>query len=97
MLPKNDHILVGVLAGVLIPFVGYAILIQLGDWLSGAYERSVIFTPRTLALVGICSNVLVVSFFRQRYFNKAIKGVFVVTMVLAVVWFYVYGLALFGE
>ncbi|MEM6395647.1 MAG: hypothetical protein AAF741_04815 [Bacteroidota bacterium] len=95
MLPKNDHILVGIVAGLLVPFVAYAVLIQVSDWLSGAYGRSVTFTPRTLALVGICANVLVVALFRQRYFNKAIKGVFVVTMVLAAVWFYLYGLNLF--
>ncbi|MEO0788759.1 MAG: hypothetical protein AAFY36_08860 [Bacteroidota bacterium] len=97
MLPKNDHIIVGLIAGLLVPFVGYALLIQVGDWLSGAYERSVIFTPRTLALVGICCNVLVVGFFRQRYFNQAIKGAFIMTMLLAGLWLGYYGLALFSS
>ena len=92
MLPKNDHILIGLIAGLLVPFVGYAVLMQIGDWLSDAYERSVIFTPRTLALAGICANVLVVAFFRRRFFNKAIQGVFFVTIVLAIAWFVYYGI-----
>ncbi|MEM7573347.1 MAG: hypothetical protein AAF433_10625 [Bacteroidota bacterium] len=91
MLPKNDHLLIGVVAGVVVPFIAYALLLQLSDWLTDYYGRSILFTPRTLALVAISTNALVVNAFRRRYFNQAIRGLVVVTILLAIVWFVQFG------
>ena len=91
MLPKNDHLLIGLIAGLIVPFIAYALLLQASEWLSAYYERSILFTDRTIALVAISTNALVVNVFRRRFFNQAIRGLVFVTIILAIVWFVQFG------
>ncbi len=91
MISKYDKILVGLLAALVIPFIAYALLLQAGDWLGNAAERSITFEPRTIALVAICLNVLPMNYFRRAYHNKSLRGLVIGTMGLALAWFVYFG------
>ncbi|CAH1001803.1 hypothetical protein LEM8419_02710 [Neolewinella maritima] len=96
MIPRNDHFWIGLAVSVFVTVVAYALLLQLGDWLSAGASRSVVFKPRTLALLAISLNVLPMNVFRRTYRTRAMKGLMVGVMALAAVWFYVYGVDLLG-
>ncbi len=91
MVPKNDHLLVGLAVGLLVPIVGYALLIQLSEYFSASAGREIVFKPRTLALVGLCLNILPMNVFRRSYRNRSLRGLVTATVILAIVWFVIYG------
>ena len=91
MLPKNDHLLLGLLVGLVLPVVAYALLLQLGDYFSNAAGRPVYFKARTLALVALCLNIIPMNVFRRSYRNRSLRGLVTATVALAVVWFFWYG------
>ena len=94
MIPRNDHLWIGLAVSVFVTAVAYALFLQLGDWFSTGAGRSVVFKPRTLALLAICVNVLPMNVFRRTYRTRAMKGLMIGVMILAAVWFWVYGRAL---
>ena len=91
MIPRNDHLWIGLAVSVFVTAVAYFLFLQLGDWFSASAGRSVVFKPRTLALLAICVNVLPMNVFRRTYRTRAMKGLMIGVMVLAAVWFWVYG------
>lgn len=94
MVPRNDHFWIGLAVSFIVSFVAYALFLQLADYLSAGVDRSVVFRPRTLALLAISLNVLPLNVFRRTYRNRSIRGLVTGVMVLAALWFYYYGLEL---
>lgn len=94
MIPRNDHLLLGLAVGLLVPLVGYALLLQLTDYFSASAGRPLSFKPRTVALVALCLNILPMNVFRRSYRTRCLRGLVTATVLLALVWFFVYGRAL---
>ena len=94
MVPRNDHLWIGLAVSLVVTALGYFLFLQLGDWFSAGAGRTVVFKPRTLALLAICINVLPMNVFRRTYRTRAMKGLMIGVMLLAAVWVYVYGLDL---
>lgn len=91
MIPKNDHLLLGVIVGLLLPALGYFLALQSNDWIGRAISRPFAFKESTVFLVGICSNLLGISYFHRRYYRNALRGIVMVTMLMAIVWFLRFG------
>lgn len=98
MLPRRnrDNLLSGLLIGLLVPFVGYALLLVIYEQLeaAGALSSSgftVNFRQRTVALVAICLNLIPLSYFQRRYMNRSLRGLVLATLVLGLIWFWYYG------
>ena len=90
---KQDHILIGIGIGIVIPIMGYGILLTLYDTLDqyGLLDGTGFsdnFRIRTLALVAICLNIIVIQFFMKRYANRSMRGVLLSTFVLAAIWIF---------
>ena len=98
---KYDKLWVGLLAGVLIPFVGYAILLMILEQLGASdalAERRLNFDfrARTLTLLALALNLLPMRYFQNRRANQAIRGLVLATLVYGVVWVYFFGQQLLG-
>ncbi len=91
MIPRNDHLWIGLAVSFFVTLVSYFLLLQLGDWFSAGAGREISFRPRTLALIAICINVLPMNVFRRTYRHRALKGLIIGVMVLAAGWFFYYG------
>ncbi len=94
---KKDSVWIGMSVGLLLPVVVYSILriiYELLDtlgWLSdvGFAED---FRTRTLALVSICSNLILMQTFRKSYHQyETIRGILVSSMILVGIWFWKFG------
>lgn len=101
MLAKN-HILLGLVLGICIPIVGYALFMMLFEALesagimdevtSGSAERRM----RTLGLLGICANILPFEIYRKKRHDNTMRGLVIPTVIYIGIWIYLYKDILFG-
>ena len=91
MVPRNDHLWIGLAVSFFLSFVSYALFLQLSDWFSAGAGRTISFRPRTLALIAICLNILPMNVFRRTYRTQSLKGLVIGVMVMAGVWFFYFG------
>lgn len=97
---KRNEIWVGLLMGLLIPVTAYIFLNAVFDVLemkniASEEGLSANFRERTLAIVAIALNLWIMSSYRRRRWENAMRGVVIATSVLALVWVFKYGLTLF--
>lgn len=89
---KKNAVLPGIILGLVIPFVGVALLMTFDEWIvelvnNYAYTGQ---KRRTLFLLAICLNLIPFQIFRNRRMDKSLRGVGLMTMVYAFAWFIVF-------
>jgi len=98
---EKDSIIVGLLLGVFIPFVGYAVVLEIYDQLDAADIingiRTGDFRRRTSALLGLCLNLIPFAFFNRKRFFYSMRGIMIPTIIYAGVWFYYFGAKIMWE
>ncbi len=92
MLRKNT-ILTGLLVGIIVPYVGWAIWISIFDQLNIFGAASTIgmsesFRPRTTALLAICTNLVPFLYASRNNFYEMMRGIVFPTVVLSIVWLF---------
>jgi hypothetical protein len=96
MTHPHNNLFLGLGLGLAIPLLAYALLVgvfgqmESYGWLSGE-GFSPTFRQRTLALVALCLNVLPFNYFMKRRYARAMRGIAVVTVLLAFVWVIYFG------
>lgn len=95
MLKDRNEIWIGLVVGLLLPFVGYALLLSLNDYLM-TNNYSTGFRPRSLALIAVCLNILPMNVFMSRSQGQSMRGILIVTMAYAIVWFLYFRESLLG-
>ncbi len=98
---NRNAIWLGLLLGLAIPFVGYALLLTLFEQLDAAgllssKGFSANFRQRTLTIVALCLNVIPFNYFYKRRHLDSMRGIAVVTVLYAVAWVIYYGNELLG-
>lgn len=91
MIFDRNNLLIGLAAGLVLPFIGYALLILLFEQIEAAgLASSVGFSPtfrtRTLAVIAICLNLIPVNIFRRRRLTESMRGVVFATTFYVLVW-----------
>jgi hypothetical protein len=99
---EKNSILSGYIAGILIPFVGYAILLMIFEQLQNAgiitsEGEFTGFRYRTSLLVAICLNLLPMNYYRKKYFFQSQRGMVFATMTGVIIWLIIFGPALFSK
>ena len=99
---KKDSLLLGLGIGILIPAGVYAILLTLYTLLDSIGVFSDIgfaedFRIRTLALFAICSNLIVMQRFKNSYRHETMRGILMASMILVVIWFFVFGIKIMKD
>ncbi len=96
----KNSILIGILLGLFIPFVGYAIFLSIFDGFedmgfikTGATSPS--FRYRTSAILGITLNLIPFNIFNKRRWNDAMRGIVFPTFAYVVAWIIYFGKHLF--
>lgn len=89
----------GLAIGLVLPFVGYALLLMIYDGLesTGALSGrgfSANFRQRTLGIVAICLNLIPLNFFQKKRLTQSMRGLVLATLIYAVVWFINFGMKL---
>ena len=94
---KRDDVWTGMLLGIIVPLVVYGILILLYAFLDSMGVLTDVgfaedFRTRTLSLVAICCNLLLMQNYRKTSRNETIRGMLIASMILVVVWFFRFGI-----
>lgn len=92
----RDSVFNGISWGVLLPLVTYGILFGLYTLLDKVGALSDVgfapdFRVRTLGLISICSNLLLIQLHRKAYRHEFVRGILIATMMLVAVWFFLFG------
>lgn len=100
MIKFPNHLLTGIAIGLVVPFVGYALLMiffeQLDKFsLLNGEGFSATFRPRTQMAVAICLNVLTLQFFKGWQNEKIVRGIILATLGYVLAWVYKFGMGLF--
>ena len=77
---NKNSIIVGILIGVLLPFIGYAIFLSIFDGLEemGLTKMGSIspgFRQRTSAILAITLNLIPFNIFNKRRWNDSMRGI----------------------
>jgi hypothetical protein len=99
---ERNHILTGIIAGVLIPFVGYAVFLMIFEQLEsvGLMSQEGLaprFRERTCALIAICLNIFPMNYYRKKYFYESMRGLVFPTMIYVAAWVLIFWSSLFGS
>ena len=91
---------VGLIIGLILPALLYVILLNLFSLLEikGAASTTGLsqnFRERTLAIVALASNLLLMNTYHRRRWELAMRGVVVATTILALAWLCIFGAKLF--
>ena len=93
----KNSIWVGIIAGILLPFVAYAVFLSIFDALEAAEiiddpgNISAYFRQRTSAILAIAVNLIPLNIFKKRRFDDAIRGIVMPTIGYAIYWVYHFG------
>ena len=91
MILNKDNLWIGLAVGLLVPFVGYALLLVAYEQLEAmAFASDSWFSPnfreRTLAVIAICLNIIFMNRFRRRRMTESMRGVVFATMLYVFIW-----------
>ncbi len=88
---NRNALWVGVIVGLLVPFVGYAVLLTLYEqieafgWIKpGGFSMD--FRQRTTAIVAICLNLWPLNVYQKKRFTDSMRGIVFPTGLYVMVW-----------
>jgi len=98
---EKDSLIAGLLLGVFIPVVGYALVLEIYDQLDDADVINGFvgsdFRRRTSALVGLCINLIPFAIFNRKRFFNSMRGIMFPTIIYAGIWFFYFGSKILWE
>jgi hypothetical protein len=91
-----NSILVGIILGLVLPFVGYALLLEFNGYFlvhpislgNNAFDG---FSDRLLGILAICLNLLPFNYFRKSRYDDGLRGVVFPTVLYVGVWMVYFG------
>lgn len=92
IMPQKNAIWVGLLLGLFVPFVAYALLLTIFEQLemAGIVSRDGLspqFRERTLSVVAIGLNVFIFNYYaRRRFFVNTMRGMVIATVICVGIW-----------
>ena len=94
--------LLGLIMGALVPVIAYALLLSLKDALISSGVLPQIWetfpsTIRTIGVLAICANLIVIQFFNARRYTNAMRGLIFPTFAFMLLWFVIYGPEIFAN
>jgi hypothetical protein len=101
MFYQRNHVLVGLGIGLAIPIISYALILTILEGIDSMAGFSQVILaqaikPRTLALIAICVNILIMQYYKKMRAEESMRGVFIAVGILAIAWIAKYGGEIFG-
>ncbi len=94
---KKDSVWFGMLLGLVSPIIVYLLLLMIYSFMDSIgvfsdYGFAEDFRTRTLALIAICSNLIIMQTFRKSHQqHETIRGALIASMILVAIWFWLFG------
>lgn len=100
MFYNKNHIILGIVLGISVPILAYAMFIYLFDLFDQLeltdleYPRHQ-FRERTIAMLAIASELIPFEIYRKMKFDQTMRGVIFPTVLYVVIWIIYYGKSVF--
>lgn len=99
MLNRNN-LWAGILWGLVVPFIAYAILLLAYDFADSQgwfAENSVSenFRARTIGILAISANLITINIFKRKRFEDSMRGIVIATAIYIMVWLGIFGASFF--
>jgi predicted tellurium resistance membrane protein TerC len=91
MIFRKNNLNIGIGLGIIFPMLFFGIVLGITNL------TSVNFKLRSVALIGLCSNMILMQIFRKNRSNESIRGVVFATIGLAAIWFIYFGQEILEE
>ncbi len=88
---KRNNLNIGIGLGILLPLITFVILNGLTN------VANISFKERTIALICICLNGLLMQFYKNLRANESVRGLVLATVGLCAIWFIYYGQEIMSE
>lgn len=91
MFYQKNNVFIGLIVGLALPIIAYALILTILESID-AYagfsqvEFAKALKPRTLALVAICINVLIMQYYKKLRAEESMRGIFIAVGILAIAW-----------
>ncbi len=86
---KYNSILFGVIVGLVVPFIGLAILMMINEQLVAMTSFDGL-SEKLLRLLAICLNLIPFNIFSKKRLLPSMRGVFLPTMLYIIIWLFLY-------
>jgi hypothetical protein len=99
---RFDSVVAGIILGLLIPFVAYAILLTINDFgvnnplHIGLLDDFYGMQPKGLSVMAICVNLAPFQWFKKQRFDEGMRGLVIATSIYVFAWMFIFGLRLLG-
>lgn len=92
---RKDNLWIGIIIGLIVPFVAYGIILSIYDQLDAAgitdgATMGEMYRQRTVGLLAIAANIIPINIFKRRYQIDNMRGIMISTMVYVVLWVVLY-------
>lgn len=89
---QKNNVFIGLLMGLALPIVVYAVVLTIFEGIDASagftqVELAKAIKPRTLWIIAICINILVMQYYRRLRAEESMRGVFIAVGILAIAWF----------
>ena len=97
---EKNSIILGLLVGILIPVLGFALFYGLYEgldamgWVSDVGFRPM-FRERTCGVLAIALNAFALNFYQKRYLQDTVRGLVITITTWVIVWVVVFGKYIF--
>jgi hypothetical protein len=97
---NQNKLYIGLILGTAIPFVGFALLLEVFDQLDklgllSGEGFAANFRQRTTALIAICLNLIPFQLYNRLKYTQSMRGVALPTVFYGILWFVWFGKELF--
>jgi hypothetical protein len=99
---KRDSVWLGLVFGIVLPlavygllYLVYAFLDSMGVLTDVGFAED--FRTRTLGLLAICSNLILMQTYRKTYRNETVRGTLIASMILVFIWFMKFGIKILND
>lgn len=102
MFYNRNNVFVGILIGLAIPVIVYALLLTILELIDAnagftQVQLAKALKPRTLALIAICFNILTMQYYRKMRADESMRGVFISVGIAAIIWIVKYSSEIFSS
>lgn len=91
---KKNNLLFGIIMGIALPIIAAAFVMIILEQLirmGGQGNQDAIVRPRTVYLIGICINALIVNYYKKIKFDLTMRGIVIATSILGILWMIRFG------
>ena len=91
MIFRKNNLNIGLGMGIMLPMVFFGVLWGIVNLLSMPFKM------RTVALIGLCANIILIQAYSKIRANESVRGIVLATAGMAVLWFVNFGEEIMAE